>query len=301
MNFDLEHFQEEIKQRKEFVDNCLIGCLLPRDSDPPLIHQAMHYAVFNGGKRLRPIMVLEGAKIAVGEAEQAIPAACALEMIHSYSLVHDDLPCMDDDDFRRGQPTCHRVFGEANAVLTGDGLLTAAFELLSRENGTSGIKPDIMLRVIAEIARAAGSRGMIGGQILDLEAEGKIIDYESLRKLHCLKTGQLFRAALRAGAIVGGIGEKGLLALSDYADNFGLAFQISDDILDVQGDAALTGKSMGSDARKEKNTYPSLLGLEKSRQLLEESIATCLHSLELFGPEAEFLRQLACYTLYRKS
>ncbi|MDD2510529.1 MAG: polyprenyl synthetase family protein, partial [Syntrophomonas sp.] len=138
-------------------------------------------------------------------------------------------------------------------------------------------------------------------QILDLEAEGKTIDYESLRKLHCLKTGQLFRAALRAGAIVGGIEENGLLALSNYADNFGLAFQISDDILDVQGDAALTGKSMGSDARKEKNTYPSLLGLGKSRQLLEESIATCLKSLELFGPEAEFLRQLACYTLYRKS
>ncbi len=301
MKFDFEAFQLEIKKRKDFIDKSLKDYLPAPDSDPPLIHQAMHYAIFNGGKRLRPIMVLEGAKIAGGEVKKAICVACALEMIHSYSLVHDDLPCMDDDDLRRGQPTCHRVFGEANAVLAGDALLTAAFELLSAEKGNLGIEPAVMLRVIAIIAQAAGSKGMIGGQILDLQAEGKTIDYEGLRNLHCLKTGQLFRAALISGALVGGMEEKGLSALNDYADNFGLAFQISDDILDVEGDAELIGKSTGSDARKGKNTYPSLLGLTESRQVLEGSVDRCIRSLKIFGSEAEFLRCLACYTLYRKS
>ncbi|MEN6348401.1 MAG: polyprenyl synthetase family protein [Syntrophomonas sp.] len=301
MAFDMETFLQEIKQRKDYVDSCLQSCLKEVDAYPPLIHEAMYYAVFNGGKRLRPIMVFEGARIAGGREEDVAPAACAIEMIHSYSLVHDDLPCMDDDDFRRGKPTCHKVFGEANAVLTGDALLTAAFELLGRCAGVKGIEAGNLLRVIEEIAHAAGSRGMVGGQVVDLESEGKEIDYQTLKTLHSLKTGELFKASLRVGAILCGIDEEKLKALTGYAHYFGLAFQISDDILDVKGDEALTGKPVGSDEKNHKTTYPSLLGMEKSNELLAESAASCIKSLEGFGEEAGFLRRLACFTLYRES
>lgn len=297
----MANFLAEIKTRKDYVDSCLQKCLEQVDAYPPLIHEAMHYAVFNGGKRLRPIMVLEGARIAGGKQEDVTPAACAIEMIHSYSLVHDDLPCMDDDDFRRGKPTCHKVFGEANAVLTGDALLTAAFELLTRSAGIKGIELRHLIRVIEEIAHAAGSRGMIGGQVVDLQSEGKSIDYETLKTLHSLKTGELFRASLRAGAILCGLNDKKLQALTEYARCFGLAFQISDDILDVQGDEALIGKPVGSDEKNHKTTYPSLLGMEKSNELLAESVDSCLTSLEIFGPEADFLRQLAYFTMCRES
>ncbi len=301
MDFDMKSFLKEIKSRQEYAESCLQHCLTGVDAYPPLIHEAMHYALFNGGKRLRPIMVFEAALLAGGRREDAIPAACAIEMIHSYSLVHDDLPCMDDDDFRRGKPTCHKVFGEANAVLTGDALLTAAFELLAGSPQVSGTGLDQTIRVIAEISRAAGSRGMIGGQVLDLESEGKSIDFATLRTLHSLKTGELFKASLRSGAILGGMDEAGLQAITNYARNFGLAFQISDDILDVQGDEALIGKPVGSDAKNHKTTYPSLLGLEKSKVLLKESVDLCIQSLKPFAGQADFLRQLAYFTMYRES
>jgi len=284
--------------RQEYVENCLQNCLINVDAYPPLIHEAMHYALFNGGKRLRPIMVLEGAVLAGGCRKDAVPAACAIEMIHSYSLVHDDLPCMDDDDWRRGKPTCHKVYGEANAVLTGDALLTAAFAVLSQNAETDSGR---MIRVIAEIAGAAGSRGMIGGQVIDIESEGKNIDFATLKTLHSLKTGELFKASLRSGAILGGMDDQGLQVITDYAHNFGLAFQISDDILDVQGDQVLIGKPVGSDEKNHKTTYPSLLGLAKSQELLKESVASCISSLELFGQKADFLRQMAYFTMYRKS
>lgn len=301
MDFDMKLFLREMKSRQEYAESSLQHCLTAADAYPPLIHEAMHYALFNGGKRLRPIMVYEAALLAGGRREDATPAACAIEMIHSYSLVHDDLPCMDDDDFRRGKPTCHKVFGEANAVLTGDALLTAAFELLvgsTRANAADSAKT---IRVIAEISRAAGSRGMIGGQVIDLESEGTSIDLATLRTLHSLKTGELFKASLRSGAILGGMDEPGLQSITDYARHFGLAFQISDDILDVQGDEALIGKPVGSDAKNHKTTYPSLMGLEKSKDMLQESVAACIKSLESFGPKADFLRQLACFTMYRES
>lgn len=301
MDFDMKSFQKDIKTRQEYVEACLQNCVSLLDAYPPLIHEAMHYALFNGGKRLRPIMVCEAALLGGGSREDAIPAACAIEMIHSYSLVHDDLPCMDDDDFRRGKPTCHKVYGEANAVLTGDALLTAAFELLSQNAQASEVDLGRTIRVISEIARAAGSRGMIGGQVIDLESEGKNIDFVTLKTLHSLKTGELFQASLRSGAILGGMDEPGLQAITDYARNFGLAFQISDDILDVQGDEALIGKPVGSDEKNHKTTYPSLLGLAKSREMLKESVASCIQSLEPFGERAAFLRELACFTMYRES
>jgi len=299
--FNLQAFSDAIAARKKYVDSCLRDWMGSRGCFPPLIHEAMHYAVFNGGKRLRPIMVMEGARLAGKDPDMVIPSACALEMLHSYSLVHDDLPAMDDDDFRRGKPTCHKVFGEANAILTGDALLTAAFEIIARNADVDGVESQKVIRVIREVAEAAGSQGMIGGQVMDLEAEGRRIDYETLRTLHSLKTGRLFRASLRAGAILAGMDESGLEALSNYAEHFGLAFQISDDILDVQGDEKLIGKPVGSDEKNHKTTYPSLFGMDKAQQLLRESAQGCLKALEHFGPEADFLRNLAIFTVVRRN
>ncbi len=298
-DFDMAVFTRGIKEKKKIVDRHLKMLMSAEDSFPPLIHQAMRYAVFNGGKRLRPILVMEGARLAGQDPEKVMPTACAIEMLHSYSLVHDDLPAMDNDDFRRGKPTCHKVYGEANAILTGDALLTGTFELICRNAEIPGIELARVVRVIGEIARAAGSQGMIGGQVLDLEAEGQNIDYDALRTLHSLKTGQLFRASLRAGAILAGMDETGLQALSNYARHFGLAFQISDDILDIKGDEKLIGKPVGSDEKNNKTTYPSLFGLKRAAGLLEESVAACIDALAGFGPEGEFLRQLAYFTLYR--
>lgn len=298
---DPKEFLDEIKLRKQFVEECLEDTLLQVSTYPPLIHEAMRYAVLNGGKRLRPIMVFEGAVLGGARKEDVVPAACAVELIHSYSLVHDDLPAMDDDDLRRGKPTCHIVYGEANAILTGDALLTAAFELLAGNLKISTIKTENLVRAIKEIATAAGSRGMIGGQVLDLQSEGQHIDYDTLRKMHSLKTGELFRAALKTGAILSGMSELGVVALDKYADNFGLAFQITDDILDIEGSEDMTGKPVGSDEKNHKTTYPSLLGVEKSYQLAQEAVEACQESLTYFGEEANFLRNLAFYTMDRRN
>ncbi len=299
MAFDLNQFALEMKQRKQYIDECLEGFLNQEDTFPPLIHQAMRYGVFNGGKRLRPIMVLEANRIAGGHCESVLAVACAIEMIHSYSLVHDDLPAMDDDDLRRGKPTCHRVYGEANAILTGDALLTEAFHLMAGCAASPGVNAQKLLQVIAEIAEAAGSTGMIGGQVLDLDSENPAGNHKELETLHGLKTGALFKASLRAGAILGGIDTDGLAALSQYAQHFGLAFQITDDILDVSGDQQLIGKPVGSDEKNDKITYTSLFGLDGARRMAEASVQACQTSLSNFGPEADFLRDLATYALHR--
>ncbi len=301
MPMDMNAFKLELQERKERIDKSLLKYLVKEDTHPAVIHQAMHYAVFNGGKRLRPMLVLEGAAIAAGNPEIAMKTACGLELIHCYSLVHDDLPAMDDDDFRRGKPTCHRVFGEANAILTGDALLTAAFELITGNADEPGVQPQQVVMVIREIAAAAGSQGMIGGQIMDLAAENESIDLATLQTLHSLKTGALFVTALRAGALLGNIDAGGLQALTSYAQHFGLAFQITDDLLDIKGDQILLGKPVGSDAKNHKSTYPSLLGMEQAEILARRSVEQCLASLEGFGSEADFLRQLANFTLERQS
>jgi len=301
MQLDLDSFKQKLALRKQLVDELLQECLKEIDGYPPIIHEAMRYAVMNGGKRLRPILVLEGAHLAGGTPENVQALACAVEMIHCYSLVHDDLPAMDDDDLRRGKPTCHIVFGEANAILTGDALLTGAFEVTAGMADSPTLEPTPLLRVIREIAAAVGSRGMIGGQVIDLEYEDHEIDYPTLQRLHSLKTGELFRASLRSGAILSGIDEAGLAALDDYAHHFGLAFQITDDILDVEGSEEAIGKPVGSDEKNLKTTYPSLFGLDRSYQLAGESVQACLDSLSTFGPEADFLRQLALFILQRES
>lgn len=301
MQFDLNGFKQQLADHKQLVDRALQDCLKNIDGYPPVIHEAMRYAVMNGGKRLRPILVLEGAGLGGGNPDSLLSLACAVEMIHCYSLVHDDLPAMDDDDLRRGKPTCHIVFGEANAILTGDALLTGAFEVMAAMAEIPGVDAGCLLRVIREIAAAVGSRGMIGGQVIDLEAENQETDYDTLQKLHSLKTGELFRAALRSGAILSGIDEEGLAALDNYARHFGLAFQITDDILDVRGNEEIIGKPVGSDEKNLKTTYPSLFGLDRSYQLAGESVQACLDSLARFGPEADFLRQLALYTLRREN
>lgn len=301
MDLDLDRFMQQLIGRKDYVDSCLKECLKTIDGYPPLIHEAMRYAVLNGGKRLRPILVFEGALLAGGSKATVASLACAIEMVHCYSLVHDDLPAMDDDDFRRGQPTCHKVFGEANAILAGDALLTAAFELMAGMVDRPEIESNRLLRVIREVAAAVGSRGMIGGQVIDLESENKEIDYETLQKLHSLKTGELFRASLRSGAILSGMSEVGLASLDNYARHFGLAFQITDDILDVEGNEEVIGKPVGSDQKNLKTTYPRLFGLQRSYELASESVQACLTSLSAFGPEADFLRELALFTLQRQS
>jgi len=298
MDFNIELFKSQLQQKKEYVESCLVKILTPEEVFPPLIHKAMRYAVFNGGKRLRPIMVLEGGKIAGYEGEALVNLACALEMIHSYSLVHDDLPAMDDDDLRRGKPTCHIVFGEANAILTGDALLTAAFQLLAETAALPGVDARRLLQVINEIAKAAGSEGMIGGQVMDLNMEYQN-GQDSLEKLHLLKTGALFTASLRIGAILGGMDEKGLAALTNYAHHFGLAFQITDDILDVDGDQSLLGKPVGSDEKNLKTTYTTCYGLNGAREMASLEVEACLQSLQDFGSEADFLRNLAIYSLHR--
>lgn len=296
---DTDLFLQEMNYRKQLIDSWLEQIMKKDDTFPPVIHQAMRYAIFNGGKRLRPIMILEGARLAGANPEDIKMIACAMEMIHSYSLVHDDLPAMDDDDLRRGKPTCHIVFGEANAILTGDALLTGAFQMMAASMTLPGIDPVRLLQVIAEIAQAAGSEGMIGGQVVDLESEDKTLEHKELEQLHCLKTGALFKASLRAGAILGSMDQSGLEMLDQYAHYFGLAFQITDDILDVTGDQQLIGKPVGSDAKNLKTTYTTLFGIEGAQTMAGECVAACLESLTGFGPEADFLRSLARYTLHR--
>ncbi|HZK44517.1 MAG TPA: farnesyl diphosphate synthase [Syntrophomonadaceae bacterium] len=296
---DLKDFSDVLKNKKKVIDTNLAKYIIS-DDYPPNIHKAMHYAIFNGGKRLRPIMVLEGAVLSGINPNLVLPTACALELIHCYSLVHDDLPAMDDDELRRGKPTCHIVFGEDIAILTGDALLTLAFELVA-SNSKAGIDSINVVKVIREISKAAGSKGMIGGQVIDLESEGKTIDFETLKTLHSLKTGELFRVALVSGAILGGMNEEKIILLEKYAYHFGQAFQITDDILDIRGDVISTGKPVGSDEKNNKTTYPELFGVDKSLQLAQDNIKTCLDSLEGFGEEADFLRKLAKYVLYRKS
>ena len=300
MSFNMDFFTQELRQRKQYIDNCLEKYLGDESLNPPILHQAMHYAVLNGGKRLRPIMVLEGARIAGGKVESVVPTACALEMIHSYSLVHDDLPAMDDDDFRRGQPTCHKVFGEANAILTGDALLTGAFEVMADNALIDGIELKDVVRAIREVAHAAGSQGMIGGQVMDLSGEDKTVAYD-LSLLHSLKTGELFKASLRAGAILNQLDEADLEALTQFGHHFGIAFQITDDILDVNGDQTLIGKPVGSDEKNVRTTYISLFGVEGAKEKALQSVQACLESLAVFGSEADFLRDLARFTLYRTS
>ena len=262
------------------------------------VMESMRYSLFAGGKRLRPILLMAAADAVGADGQRFLQSACALEMIHTYSLIHDDLPAMDDDDYRRGRLTNHKVFGEGMAVLAGDGLLTLAFETLLSQ---PGVTPDVLVRVTREVAQAAGPAGMVGGQAIDLGSEGQQPSPEVMKLMHRLKTGALFRASLRAGAMLGGGSDEDVQGLTDYAEQFGLAFQITDDILDVTGTEATLGKPIGSDEKNNKATYVSVYSLSEARRMAQEAVTDAVAALGRFGDRAWVLRSLAEYLLTRDS
>jgi len=295
----------DIKQylaaRREEVEKALAE-LLPPPAGPLAGHiEAMRYSLLAGGKRVRPILCLAGAEALRAESKPLLPLACALECIHTYSLIHDDLPAMDDDDLRRGMPTSHKKFGEAAAILAGDGLLSFAFELLARPLPAASIKAADQLRLTHNIAVAIGPLGMVGGQVLDIEAEGRggRISLEELQRIHRCKTGALITAAVQTGAIAGGADSSQYAALTAYGQQIGLAFQIVDDLLNVTSDAATLGKAAGSDAARGKATYPALLGLDATRVKAAEAVTAALQALEIFDRQADPLRELARYITSR--
>jgi geranylgeranyl diphosphate synthase type II len=289
-----------LKDRQKIIEEALLRYLPDEDNHPQELHTAVHYSVFAGGKRIRPILCLAACEACGGDIASAMPTACALELIHTYSLIHDDLPAMDNDDFRRGKPTCHKVFGEAFAILAGDALLTEAFALLSTA-GKVRTPAERRLSVITEIASAAGMTGMVGGQALDIRAEKIEPDAGGLEDIHRRKTGALIIAAVKSGALLAGAGEGKIQALSNYASHIGIAFQIADDILNVEGDSVRMGKKTGSDAAHGKITYPSLLGMEASKAKLSEHIEGAIACIASLDSRALPLRVIARYIMERQS
>jgi geranylgeranyl diphosphate synthase, type II len=293
--FDLKTY---LQSKQQQVNDCLVRSLPPAASSR--IADAMGYSVMAGGKRLRPVLCLAAAEAVGGRSEDAINTAVAIELIHTYSLIHDDLPAMDDDVLRRGKPTCHVAYDEATAILTGDALLTLAFQLLASPEGMADVPADKRLHVINAVAAAAGHKGMIGGQMADIGSEGNRIALSRLEQLHMMKTGALINAAITTGAILGGATSEQIRHLHKYAQNIGLAFQIIDDILNVEGDPALLGKAVGTDEEKKKSTYPALLGLVESRKLAASRVKEALQALEYFDKKADPLRAIAKYVIDRK-
>lgn len=262
------------------------------------INEVVRYSLLAGGKRLRPMLLLAAAEAVGVKGDKFLPVACGLEMIHTYSLIHDDLPAMDDDDYRRGRLTNHKVYGEAKAILAGDALLTRAFEIMLEQEGVDAA---VLVKTIRDMAFYAGDRGMVGGQTIDLEAEKNIVSIDVLKKMHAAKTGALFKAAVVSGGRLAGADEMQLKALEDYAENFGLAFQITDDILDVVGDSTEMGKSAGSDEKKQKCTYVSVYGLEGAQCLASEHVEKALDAIKIFGNKAGYLEFLVNQLVDRKS
>ena len=291
------NFKVEWKKRADLVEEGLLRELKKVPAYDETLEKAMEYSLMAGGKRLRPVLLMAAADAVGKDGAAFLTTGCAIEMIHTYSLIHDDLPAMDNDDYRRGKPTNHKVFGDGIAVLAGDALLTLAFEVMLRQEGAA---PETLVTVVSEMSRAAGPYGMVGGQVLDLEGEGRRLDLAALRKIHMGKTGALFCAAIRSGAILAGAKEEELAALTLYAERFGLAFQITDDILDVTGDEAAIGKPVGSDVRNEKATYVTLTSLEEAKKLAEDAVEEAVAALDIFGERAAFLRDLALFLLGRK-
>ena len=290
-------FKAEWKRRADLVEEGLLLELKKVPAYDETLENSMEYSLMAGGKRLRPVLLMAAADAVGKDGSNFLTTGCAIEMIHTYSLIHDDLPAMDNDDYRRGKPTNHRVFGDGIAVLAGDALLTLAFEVMLRQQGAT---PETLVAVVSEMSRAAGPYGMVGGQVLDLEGEGRHLDMAALRKIHMGKTGALFCAAIRSGAILAGANEAELAALTLYAERFGLAFQITDDILDIIGDEAAIGKPVGSDARNEKATYVTLTSLEEAQKLAEAAVSEAVEALRIFDERAAFLRELALFLLRRE-
>ncbi len=289
-------FMELWKKRAALVEKNLSVELKKNPALEDKLAQAMQYSLMSGGKRLRPILLMAAADAVSGSGEKFLTVASAIEMIHTYSLIHDDLPAMDNDDYRRGKLTNHKVFGEATAILAGDALLTLAFEVMTRQEN---ISPEILLKVMQEMSIAAGAAGMVGGQSIDLESEDKKISMSTLQKMHMAKTGALFKAAIRSGAILAGANSEQLDALTIYAEKFGLAFQITDDILDVIGDEKNLGKPVGSDEKNNKSTYVTLTSIETAKNLAQKAVDDAVDALKNFSAEADFLRELVKFLLGR--
>jgi len=285
-----ENFKEYLQKKRVIIERALDSFLPDEKVEPKSLHKAMRYSVFAGGKRLRPILAIASYESVGGKGKKILPVACALELIHTYSLIHDDLPCMDNDDLRRGKPTLHKVYGEGMAVLAGDALHALAFELLLKAGNP---------QVILEVAKSIGIEGMIGGQVKDLEAEGKKVSLKQVEYIHTHKTGKLIRASVRAGTILGGADKKTLLALTYYAERFGLAFQIVDDILDVVGKEEEIGKKRGSDKANSKATYPEVAGLEKSKILAKNLLKQSKEKLKILRQKSWIFEKLADYIYER--
>ena len=289
--------KERLKEYAETVDKYLDEYLPVKDNPQKIIYEAMRYSVFAGGKRLRPALMMGACEMCGGNTEDVMPFACAMEMIHTYSLIHDDLPAMDNDDLRRGRPTSHIKYGEAIAILAGDALLNRAFEVTSSAKGGA----QRILKAISILSASSGTEGMIGGQVIDMECEGKEITLDELRLMHSGKTGAIIRSSCVIGALMGGGSDEEIAAADEFAKNLGIAFQIQDDILDVEGTEEELGKPIGSDAEENKNTYVSLLGIEKAKELMIEYSEKAKDALSPFGDKAEFLIGLTDYLTARRS
>ena len=294
--------QRYLQEQKERVDSALERYLPKKEELASNLYSAMQHSLFAGGKRIRPILSIASFEAAGGKGERILSFACALEMIHTYSLIHDDLPAIDNDDYRRGKPTCHKVFGEAVALLAGDGLLTEAFRLMTHPHATERSPGDeaLLLDLISEVAQAAGVSGMVGGQVVDIESEGKAVDLPTVQYIHTHKTGAMILASVRVGARLGGAKETLLKALTRYGESLGLSFQIADDILNVEGKAALMGKQTGTDLFKRKATYPSVLGVEESKIRSKELVEMAVDALKQLGSEVDPLREIARFIIARE-
>lgn len=289
-----------IREKNETVDSFL-RCHFSEQHNPPILQESMLYSLFAGGKRIRPILAIASYEACGGKAEAIIPYASTLELLHTYSLIHDDLPSMDNDDLRRGKPTNHKVYGEAIAILAGDALLTEVFTLLSKPLSSSDIKETNVLKAIREVAGAAGLKGMVAGQVQDILSENSQPDEKTLHFIHTRKTAALIRAAVKLGPILRGSSEAILNALTLYGTDVGLAFQIIDDILDIEGNTEDLGKPVGSDQKINKMTYPRLYGIGKSREIAEHLVSGAVSALSIFSQEADPLREIAFYLINRRS
>ncbi len=291
----MNKLEQYLAEQSSIIESAL-DHLLPKESEYPReIHQAMRYSCLGGGKRLRAVLAMESCQSVGGAGCDALDYACAIEMIHAYSLIHDDLPCMDDDDFRRGKPTNHKVFGEAIAVLAGDALLTYAMQVLAELD----LDATLLILLFREVTTAIGSQGLIGGQVADLLSEGKSIQSDNMEYIHENKTGKLFLASIRGGGLIGGATDAQLAAITRYGQNFGLAFQITDDILDIVGDSKKLGKAVGSDLKLAKSTYPGLYGLEESSRMANDCVMQCHQALTSLPGQSCVLRELAQFVLDR--
>jgi geranylgeranyl diphosphate synthase type II len=289
-----------LEEKGRLIDACLDRLLPDRETFPSSLHQAMRYCLFAGGKRIRPALAFAAAEAVGGNPDLIVEEACALELIHTFTLIHDDLPSMDNDDFRRGLPSTHKVFGEAMAILAGDALQTEAFKILACGYTRGMHNAERIVKVMKILAEASGSQGIVGGQVVDLESEGKMIDQQQLTYIHSHKTGSLIAASVIMGGILGGASPEEIELLKRYGESIGHAFQIADDILDVEGSKETLGKNTGSDQKKSKATYPSIIGMDESRKKLKEYYQRALDAIQSFDQQADHLRNIALYIIQRQ-